>query len=509
MKDNILEKFFREKTSFKITRKQLKAMKLRAAGFEDKDIAKKTEINVTNLPRLFETFNRNYILIQHIIADTKERGYVIESASQRVEKSKKMAREKAKSGRHPGGQPLYGAILKDGWYFPKKDGEYERLLEILQYYAGGKLPTWISRKFEMQGYKIKARKIKRIVRDIRYDNRFIFEGKERKGDWPRLVTEKLWKKVQSRYRPAFNRDPIFPYEWINKKRHINSERAAVCKRVVKRYLNGEPSFKIIEDEKISSPLFYSILSNEVRTGWIMKDDKLVPSGHPRVISREDWKKVQKIRKSKERWEDLKKERVDGMKQIKGEIRNLIPGYRREIMEKIPERSFGRLYQITREMKEDKELREREDGLLYFYGVPPSLKEFPMRLTKEQKGFKKIENLMPAYRWQILERLKMKSTTMHKRVSKMKRMDILRERNGLLQKVGQPFPERLVETSFKRTSERRRKVLDILLEEEKMTQKDLAKKTGLNFNTLQWHIRKLINEEFLERKDGKLQLISQA
>jgi len=501
LKDKIVEKFFKKNDSLKITRKQLRAAKLKAAGFEDGDIAHKLGMSVGNLSRLFKTLNRNYRLMQRVLADVRKGKYLIESPLESIRRLKKTTREIAESERYPGGHPLFGAILKDGWFFPGK--EYEDLIKILRRYADGEGPSSLSGDFKLTRHKIQT-----IVRDMRYDNWFIHEGKVYRGGWPRLVPEKLWNRVQERHRPERVWDPIFGYEWINKRRVINAERAGICKYIVKKYLSGEPpskTRKALLKEKITTFLFYSILSDERRTGWIMKDGKLVPSSYPEIITRSDWKKVQKILKSKKRWNDLLKKRVDGKKTIKSKIRSLIPCYRDEIYTKIPERSLPTITHIIKKMKEKEELQEREDGLLYFYGLPPE--DIPMRMTRETRVTDKmIVDCMPAYRWQIQEKLKLSGQTTIAYVKKLKEKDILKEREDcLLQKKESRFPERCIETRFKHESEKRRKILRSFVDKEEITRKELKWKTGFAYGTLDLHVRKLKLEGYLEGKNGKFRL----
>jgi len=136
----------------------------------------------------------------------------------------------------------------------------------------------------------------------------------------------------------------------------------------------------------------------------------------------------------------------------------------------------------------------------------SARDVSMKLTKAQEAFEIIKGLMPAYRWQIHEKLKMSRSTVIQYVSRLKKNRVLKERSdGLLQKEEMSFPERVIETKIKRVSEKRRKILSVFLQREQMSKKELAEKTCISYRVLCERVQDLKNEGFLKEKDGKLRL----
>ena len=465
------------------------------------EIALTFGIKRNNLDSKLKKLREHTVPILCSIVDDIRSNHLIESHRKKIEKIKEAKRHSAELGLLPGGVPPFGTIFKDGLLFPKP-GEYEILLKIFEYYAQGKGPTWLANKFEMSRSKIRG-----IVRDIRYDKRFMWDGVEREAAWDQLVPKELWNRVQERHRPKSG-VPKFGYQWLNGKRVVNPEQAAICKHVIRKYLNGVASSKIMEDEKIQGPLFYSILRDESRTGWISKNEELVPSGYPQIISREDFKEAPKILKSHERWDSLVNKRKETGKKAEAKILSLIPRYRSEVIKKMPKKSPITIKARIKQMKDKKVLQERQDGLLYFYGLPPT--DVPMKLTKKQEAVEKIVDLMPAYRWQIYEKLKMRQPTVQDYLTVLKKKDVLKERpDGLLQKSSLPFPERFVETRLKRESEKRRRILYVFRQQKEATRKDLREKTGIPPRTLCGCIQKLKAEGFLEERDRKLRLLDRS
>jgi transposase len=336
---------------------------LKEIQYENKSltqVALERKIDPGNLSRDVREFKEMYPKVAKIVDSIRASGLILRT--EWGAKLKKRRSQMADSGLYPGRAHLFGAILKDGLFLPKPE-ENKELLELLKYYSEGKGPTWLSKKF-----KIPKTTIQRIVRDIRYDNRFIFGGKEYVGSWPRLVPKELWDKVQSRHSPKSG-TRYFGYEWWNGKPREIHEEATICNRVVQKYLKGKSQPKIASEEGISKSLVYKTLTDERRTGWILKDGELVSSGYPAIINRHDFETVQKILKSRERWESFKKEREEKAKRIRAKILSLVPDYRLSIRKKIPERTRGQIYHVIRQMKDQKVLYDREDGLLQFYGLP--------------------------------------------------------------------------------------------------------------------------------------------
>lgn len=155
-------------------------------------------------------------------------------------------------------------------------------------------------------------------------------------------------------------------------------------------------------------------------------------------------------------------------------------------------------------------KEEINGRLVDSGYPPAIDEETWKAAQEviirgnqkmakqaRELRKKIMGYLPAFRWQLMEKLKVGRHAVEGNVVKLKEEGYLKERDdGLLQRVWEPFPKRLVETRRKSISLLRRKIISVLGSCEKTTTEiiselSLSKQVALN------NLNRLEDDGFVE------------
>jgi len=482
----------------------IRGLRVIAKGASKTEAAKGEGKEYSNFSPVLKRFKKDFPILCELVEDAKNILRLVE-ADDPVKKAKRARQRIADAGRLPCGPAPFGTFLKDGWLYPKEEGgQHKVLLNLLEDYANGNSFVSLAKKYRFT--KMSPDKIRRLVRDTRLDNRFMWGGKECIGGWERIVPEELWKRVESRYPPRSG-GLIYPYEWLNQNPAIIPEKAIKCRSMIKRYINGEPTVKIIEAEEIDENLFRSLVTDERRTGLVEKDGKLLPSGYPEVINRKDFEKARSIRKSGERLKKLLDKRKKTGKRTRARIIKILslkPNYRSEITKKIGDRSSGQIAKVILEMKKDQLLEERADGLIYLYGLPP--KGIPMRKPNRARANTEIiMPCLPAFRWQIQEKLKLSPAVTSGYVQDLKRKDLVEESNdGLLQKKKLPFPEFVVEMRSRRGSINSLRILNVL----PASLPEIAEKIqDISREGIVHHLRKLqkkniVDVKYVKRPDGK-------
>lgn len=306
------------------------------------------------------------------------------------EKFKQLKIRRAEEGRLPGGTPPFGCVLKNGLLF-EKPGEIETLREIFRLYLDGKTRAEIARRFGMSPSKVYT-----ILRDERYIARFTYIGKIYKGGWKPFINPEIFEEVQ-RKRPKDSTLLLWGYEWYDQKIRINDEKKEVIDSVVEKFLEEKNIRKIAISMGLPWWIVSSIVRDERRTGKIMKNGKLIPSGYPETVPRETWEKMQRIKPSGASF--MKQKAVEN--QLK--IRKCIPAFRWQIYEKT------RLCRPTvrkniNQMKRNGELKERADGLLQFSWLPyPEDVSILSRTVKGRQKAEKIRHLL-SERWLTMSEL---------------------------------------------------------------------------------------------------------
>jgi hypothetical protein len=128
-----------------------------------------------------------------------------------------------------------------------------------------------------------------------------------------------------------------------------------------------------------------------------------------------------------------------------------------------------------------------------------------RVEKARKLRSEILTYMPAYRWELEEKLGASKNSIIANVKKMVGYELKERDDGLLQIKRDPFPEKRVETRFRKESLKRRKILNILRNEGPFTTSEIARKMGSRCSTIEYNVNNLIADGFIkkEKKDGKL------
>jgi len=297
---------------------------------------------------------------------------------------------RAEEGFITGGSAPFGCLLEKG-ILREDPGKVETLMKVFKAHLEGKTKVEIAKMYGLSPTKIYA-----ILRDERYVGKFTFLGKQYEGAWQPIVDPELFEEVQRRL-PADSKRTLFGYEWYNKQIRANEKEKGVVERIVRRFLKEKNIREIAVSEHLPWWIVASIVRDERRTGSVTEHGKLVPSGYPEIVSREEWAEMQRINPSG----------ADFMKQkaVKNHIkvRQCIPAIRPQITEKTG-LCRATVRKIVRKMKKDGELKERADGLLQFSWLP-----FPANipvLSKTSRGREKDEAIrnMLSQNWLTVKEL---------------------------------------------------------------------------------------------------------
>lgn len=134
-----------------------------------------------------------------------------------------------------------------------------------------------------------------------------------------------------------------------------------------------------------------------------------------------------------------------------------------------------------------------------------------RAEKARKLRSEILMSMPAYRWELEQKLGVSKNTILGNVKKMVGYELKEREDGLLQMKRDPFPEKRVETRFRTESLKRQKILDTLRSEGPLRTSQVAHKIGSRHSTVEYNVNNLIAEGFIKKENkGKklLHLVSQ-
>lgn len=130
---------------------------------------------------------------------------------------------------------------------------------------------------------------------------------------------------------------------------------------------------------------------------------------------------------------------------------------------------------------------------------PTFQELEMKRSRQRK--QEIMTHVPAYRWEVRERMKLSKNIINTLISDLKRAGMLKEKaDGLLTKAWENFPEKVLTTRIRSESKRIKKILELLNAEKKMTLVELRQKTGFSEPCVQKHISRLRRMGVVERQD---------
>jgi DNA-binding transcriptional ArsR family regulator len=140
-------------------------------------------------------------------------------------------------------------------------------------------------------------------------------------------------------------------------------------------------------------------------------------------------------------------------------------------------------------------------------------EFPNALKLQKKlgqDFRKqIMNLMPAFRWELEDRIDRSRTQIYFHVNLLKKAGALKERNdGLLQAEGKPFPKTDLWPKMRdgRQSKLRIKILESFPARQSITLIELSQKASISLPAAYYHMRSFEKRGVLIRDEhGKFRL----
>lgn len=154
-----------------------------------------------------------------------------------------------------------------------------------------------------------------------------------------------------------------------------------------------------------------------------------------------------------------------------------------------------------------------DGELVESGYEPAIDEktwqkaqrvkVKIALVKKAEDVQtRIMHFVPAFRWELAERIGVSRTTIEQNVKRLKEKWLNERDDGLLQRRWEPFPEKRINTRIRNFSIKRRKIISILLAESSLTSQQIGKRKIGRINCA---IRSLLNDGIIEKKNDELQL----
>jgi len=129
---------------------------------------------------------------------------------------------------------------------------------------------------------------------------------------------------------------------------------------------------------------------------------------------------------------------------------------------------------------------------------PTFQEFEEERSRQRK--QQIMSQLPAYRWEIREKLGLSKIVVNSLIEDLKE-DMIQERaDGLLARAWEIFPEKVLAKRHKGATKAVKKVLEVLQSEGKMTRGDLIKKTGFSEPYIQMLLTRMRRMGVIERQD---------
>ena len=342
------------------------------------------------------------------------------------------------------------------------------------------------------------------------------------------LKERKQKALDSMIREAvkghYYGPPIFGYTIKHGKLAENEDLKRV-ERVLKGLLAGKRPMEVARENDLSLSQVYRIRNNKVYMGEFVLLGKTYRGNWKPLITAEEWNELQRRIGPGGRllpgyqWLDRKRVLKPGAKEKYQTIFQL--RLKRETYVKIGE-AVGLSRSTIEKIIRDRRItgRMEVDGKLVDSGFEPAVDEETWKAAQRIKAQTRAERraeesrelrqrimgLMPAFRWELVEKTKSSQSSIEHNVQRLKKEKMLKQReDGLLQKAWEPFPERRIETARKSWSLKRRKILEVLRAEDALTQAEIAHKTGINYRNVQWNVRRLISEGFISREKDKIQI----
>lgn len=387
-----------------------------------------------------------------------------------------------------------------------------------------------------RAHRVDARNFYRDLKDLKENVKFwsekiklitdegLFEGEWKRKLRERQLRTKLDKAAGGRYYGP----PHFGYKIIDGK-PIPTEELKTVSEAMRRFLRGEPQYKIADDLHLSRGQLYNILRDRFYRGEFVVAGKLFHGNWELPVTPEEFDEVQKrlgvvsgrLLPGYE-WKDGKRVLKEGWKEKYEKAFELRLKNRYSIKQISEELTLP--YYTVRTMLTNRKVTgevEVSPGKLVDSGYERAIDPDTWKQTQAVKvpGYKKkldkarlveakIMESMPCYRWQLREKLPLKPTSIDKVIRRLKRSQppLIKEReDGLLQKAWEPFPQVLVTTREKRESLKRLRILDVLSNEEGLRLSEISRKTGIHFNTVTQNVRKLLHEGLVKEENGKIRI----
>lgn len=414
---------------------------------------------------------------------------------------------------------------------PMSEAVVERTLAILaELQKGDKKEDEVFRS-----YGVDQRNFYRDFGDLKKDVEFwsekiklikdrgLFEGELKRKLKERQLQTKLDRAAGGRYYGP----PHFGYK-IADGEPIPIEDFKTVSEAMRRFLRGEPQYKIADDLHLSRGQLYIILRDRFYRGEFGVAGKPFNGNWELPVPPEEFDEIQRMLGKKGgrllpfyQWKDGGRVLKQGGKEKYKEVFRLHTAEKysmKEVADKV-KLPLGTVRRMLTDRKVTGKIEVDGKPINSGYESAIDEKTWKQAQTVKVPGYQKKQNeakiveakimgSMSCYRWQLREIVSLKPTSIDKIIRRMKnsKPPLINEReDGLLQKAWEPFPQGLVATREKRESLKRRRILDVLLKEEGLRLSEIAKKTNIHFNTVTLNIRKLLQEKLVEEEDGKFRV----
>jgi DNA-binding MarR family transcriptional regulator/DNA invertase Pin-like site-specific DNA recombinase len=312
--------------------------------------------------------------------------------------------------------------------------------------------------------------------------------------------------------------PVFGFT-IKHGKLAENEDSKKVERVLRGLLAGKRPMEVAKENDLSLNQVYRIRSNRIYMGEFVFMGRTYRGNWKPLITAEEWNDLQRRIGPGGRllvgyeWRDGKRVLKQGAREMFQEIFRM--RLSKEPCKKIGER-MGLPRQAVEKIIKDSRItgRMEVDGKLVDSGFEAAVDEemwkaaqkiraqtrAERRAEESRELRQRIMGLMPAFRWELVEKTKASESSIEHNVQRLKKEKMLKQReDGLLQKAWEPFPEKHVETARKSWSAKRRRILELLNAEGPLTPAEIAHKTGINYRSVLWNVRKLISEGFVSKE----------
>lgn len=340
------------------------------------------------------------------------------------------------------GRSIFGLDYRAGTYFPNQD--FEKSQEILRGLAAGKGPSEFAWK-----YGLSIQQIKTIRKNIdKYMAQYKFMGVAHSGSWKPAITPEEANEIRRRTPGRLSRC-LFGYEWLDGKRVLKPGAKEIYEKM----------FQLRKEEKT-----YAEIADKLNCTYRKEG-----TGYTPIIITGELDPMYRLSFSVGTLQTLmKNSKMTGKVKVHGKL--VDSGYEPAISMAVWEEA------------------QTKRG--------PSIQE---KRADEAKTLRaKMLACLPAFRWELEEKLKVSGSIVDRNMKRAKSDFLITERDGLLQRSEVPFPEKTILATDRVESEKRMKVLAILLAEGEMATWMLGKFTGGNRGTFRGVLARMNREGLLKR-----------